>query len=154
VDPSSVAGVKWIVRTRGVTIVLLSLLSGIGHFRWLSSPVLEGWTMVQWRVAALAAAIAIGGLAAFRIRSAAMVTACVAVGLLAGGTAAQLAGDGSPYLIDAARTYVSTLWFDAVSQAAAAGLAARLVTRLFNRHRPPAAQTAHPERSLQDARRR
>ena len=83
-----------------------------------------------------------------------MVTACVAVGLLAGGTAAQLAGDGSPYLIDAARTYVSTLWFDAVSQAAAAGLAARLVTRLFNRHRPPAAQTAHPERSLLDARRR
>jgi hypothetical protein len=134
-----------IVRTRAVTIVLLSLLSAIGHFRWLSAPMPDGWSMPQWRIVALAAAIAIGGLAAFRIRSAALVTASVAMGLLAGGTAAQLAGN-NPYLIDAARTYLSTLWFDAVSQSAAAGLAARYVLRKLNR-RP---QTARPPRSRQD----
>jgi hypothetical protein len=141
------------VRTRAVTIVLLSLLSGIGHFRWLSTPLLDGWTMPQWRILALAAALAIGGLAAFRIRSAALVTASVAVGLLVGGTAAET-GNGNPYLIDASRTYVSTLWFDAVSQSAAAGLAARFVTRTFNRHpsRRRPAQMERPERSLQDDR--
>ena len=140
-----------IVRTRAVTIVLLTLLSGIGHFRWLSAPLLDGWTMPQWRILALAAAIAIGGLAAFRIRSAALVTASVAVGLLAGGTAAET-GNGNPYLIDAARTYVSTLWFDAVSQSAAAGLAARYVTRTLDRRpsRDQAAPPARPERSRQN----
>lgn len=138
-----------IVRTRAVTIVLLSLLSSIGHFRWLGAPLADGWTMPQWRIVALAAAIAIGGLAAFRIRSAALVTASVAIGLLAGGTAAQLAGTNNPYLIDAARTYLNRLWFDAMSQSAAAGLAARYVLRKLNRRpsRDPAAQTARPQRS-------
>lgn len=138
-----------IVRTRAVTIVLLSLLSGIGHFRWLSAPMPDGWSMPQWRIVALAAAIAIGGLAAFRIRSAALVTASVAMGLLAGGTAAQLDGTNNPYLIAAARTYLNTLWFDAVTQSAAAGLAARFVTRTLNR-RPCQARATQPARPRQD----
>ena len=140
-----------IVRTRVVTIVLLSLFSGVGHFRWLSAPLLDGWSLPQWRIVALAAAIAIGGLAAFRIRSATLVTTSVAVGPLAGGTAAQMATT-NPYVIDAARTYLNTLWFDAVSQSAAAGLAARFVTRALNRRpsRDLTAQPAHPERSRQN----
>jgi hypothetical protein len=134
-----------IVRTRAVTIVLLALFSGIGHFRWLSAPLADGWTMVQWRLVALAAAVAIGGMAAFRIRSAALVTASVAMGLVAGGTTAQLAGD-NPYLIAAARTYLSTLWVDAVSQSAAAGLAARFALRKLNRRwSREAAQIARPQ---------
>ncbi len=134
-----------IVRTRAVTIVLLSLFSGIGHFRWLSTPLADGWTMAQWRIVALAAAIAIGGLAAFSIRSAALVTVSVAMGMVAGGTAAQLTGN-NPYLIDAARTYLSTLWVDAVSQSAAAGLAARFALRKLNRRSSrEAAQTARSQ---------
>jgi len=141
-----------IVRTRAVTIVLLSLFSGIGHFRWLSAPLPDGWSMPQWRIVALAAAIAIGGLAAFRIRSAALVMASVAMGLLAGGTAAQLDGTSNPYLLAAARTYLNTLWFDAVTQSAGAGLAARFVTRALNRRpsRDPAVPAARPQRPRQD----